>query len=132
LRRRTFTKALTIGATLAASGWSMSSLASLLDPKSVSQGLSCVDFKQIIGETFSLASHPGEKLELLELVAASNTCPDEQFYLCFQTQSGAQLEEGIHQLVDANNRKMALWLSPSQSQSKQGVMEAVVNLQTSV
>ncbi len=130
MHRRTFTKALTAGAALTASGVSLNTLAALLGPQAPSSGFSCKAFRQCVGSSFALEGNPDEMLELVEVEAASASRPDEQFYLCFRSRSGALLEEGVHKLVDGQGGNTVLWLN--KSQSKPGIMEAVINLQTSV
>lgn len=128
MRRRTFAKALAVGTTLTASGVSLNTLAALLQPCSSSAGFSCAGFKQLVGSSFTLTAYPGEKLELFDVETANASHPDEQFYLSFRTRSGNVLQEGIHKLLDESGEYTALWLSPSQS--RKGIMEAVINLQS--
>ena len=126
--RRTFSKSIVSGLTLTATGMSLNTLAAVLGVEnSVSECLSCEEFKQLVGHQYGVSGEAGGQLELSGINAASKTNPDQQFYLVFKQSQGLKLDEGIYELLSPNGKPLTLRLSPSST--RPDMMEAVINLQ---
>lgn len=128
--RRTFGKTIASGLTLTVSGFSINALAGVLGCGSTASGrFCCDDFRRCIGQHYTVKGADAGTLQLDKIEPASKTNPNEQFYLMFRQAEGMNLGEGIYQLERESGESVALMLSPSIS--KPGILEAVVNLQTS-
>lgn len=126
--RRTFTKSLASGAALMGTSVSLSAVADSLDSASCEAlGMTCGDFENLSGESFSIDDHSGH-LKLVKTEAGSKTAAHLQYFLRFEQSAELDLPEDIYQLTASNGKKMALLLSPSHTEG--GIMEAVINLQT--
>ena len=128
--RRTFSKSILGSLTLTASGLSLNTLAAVLGVEdSFTECLSCDGFRQLLGQQYTISGSQHAQLELAGIEAASQSHPDEQFYLSFRRTQGEALDEGIYQMSSQNGKSLTLMLSPSHSRPE--FMEAVINLQTS-
>lgn len=129
--RRTFSKSIASGATLAVCGLSLNGQAAtaLRTVGGISATTPRDGFERLIGTRYSVAGEGQGTLELASVEGASKTRPDEQFYVCFRQTAGLSLDERIYRLDSKRSKSLTLMLSPSQT--RPGIMEAVVNMQTS-
>ena len=128
--RRTFSKSIASGFTLAASGLSVNTLAAMLGgDDNASACPSCAQFKRLLGSQYTVTGHPQGMLELAMIEAVGTRHAEEQFYVCFRQTPELNLDDGIYQLVDPGGPSLTLRLNPSHTRPQ--MMEAVINLQTS-